>query len=571
MKSLRLRFALVGGLTLLALLVVAPTFLPRAFFPEGWREALPFAPLRKGLDLQGGMYLVLEVDLEAAVQNALDRTVLDLEKSLKDEEIPFDRVARQGDRIGVTLTAGSDAKKFTDLLQGPYAFLESSGMGEGGAYLVGMRKREVFTIKDNALHQAVEILRNRIDQFGVAEPLIHPEGDRKIVVELPGMKDPARAVELIGKTALLEFRLVDDENPLLLELAKKLPEGIVEGFDTVEGPLNREMQSPRLESSGKSKLLKFLTGQIPEGVTVALGEMSDTEGRTTTYRTYLLKGQPVVTGDTLKDARVKIGGKFQQPYVSFKLDPRGGRIFEQLTGANVGRRLAIVLDGVVHSAPVIRSKIPGGEGIIEGGNFTPDTARDLAIVLRSGALPAPVRIIQNVTVGPTLGADSIREGVRAGVAAMLFVMLFMGVYYRLSGVVANGALILNILFLLAAMVLMDATLTLPGIAGIILAVGMAVDSNVLMFERIREELRVGKTPRAAVDAGYDKAFLTIVDAHVTTLITAVVLFGLGTGPIKGFAVSLSLGVLINLFTALIGTKVVFDAVNERARLARWSI
>lgn len=283
-----------------------------------------------------------------------------------------------------------------------------------------------------------------------------------------------------------------------------------------------------------------------------------------------MKKETLLTGDLLNEARVNIDQLYNEPYVSISFDTAGSKIFEKLTEANVNKRLAIILDNNVYSAPVIREKIPGGNAQISG-TFTMDEAKDLAIVLRSGSLRAPLKRLQNITVGPSLGRDSIRAGIRAGLIGAILVILFMIVYYRLSGVIADFALFLNIILLIGALSMFQATLTLPGIAGIILAVGMAVDSNVLMFERIREELRLGKTPRASIDSGYDKAFWTIFDSHVTTLITAAVLFQFGTGPIKGFAVTLGWGVFINLFTALIGTKTVFDLITTKWEVKKLSI
>jgi preprotein translocase subunit SecD len=276
-----------------------------------------------------------------------------------------------------------------------------------------------------------------------------------------------------------------------------------------------------------------------------------------------------MTGDSLRDALVAIGD-FNEPYVSITFDSAGAKQFERVTSENVKKRLAIVLDGSVYSAPVIQERIAGGRASISG-SFSMDEANDLAIILRAGALPAPVNVIQNVTVGPSLGQDSIDAGIRAAWIGTLLVVLFMAIYYRLAGVIADFALVLNVVLLIGALAALNATLTLPGIAGIILTIGMSVDSNVLIFERIREELRQGKPVRLAVDAGYEKAFLTIIDAHVTTLITALVLFLFGTGPIKGFAVTLSLGVTINLFTALVGTKVVFDLMHARTKVTQLSI
>jgi preprotein translocase subunit SecD len=284
----------------------------------------------------------------------------------------------------------------------------------------------------------------------------------------------------------------------------------------------------------------------------------------------LVQKRPLLTGDLLTSAQVQIDTNTNEPVVSIEFDRDGARLFGEATAANVGRRLAIVLDDTVYSAPVIREKISGGKAQISG-RFTAEDARDLAIVLRAGALPAPVNIISNLTVGPSLGQDSIDKGVRAAILGGALVILFMAVYYKLSGVIANFALLLNLVWLMGALASLKATLTLPGIAGIILGIGMAVDSNVLILERIREELRLGKTVRSAIDAGYDKAFLTIIDSHVTTLITAFALFLFGTGPVKGFAVTLSLGVIFNLVTALTGTRVVYSWMTQRWDLKTLSI
>lgn len=406
---------------------------------------------------------------------------------------------------------------------------------------------EIIRILDNAREQALETIRNRIDQFGVAEPTIQKRGKDEIVVQLPGIKDPKRAIELIGKTAQLEFKLVDEESPLWNEL-----------------PVS-------VRPAEEEEFLKRFVPRLPEGDEILFQRIVDRQTGEVYKRPYILKKEVLLTGSLLTDARVQIDSRFNEPYVSLTFNSLGAKIFEDVTAKNIKKRLAIVLDGNVYSAPVIQERISGGNAQITG-NFTMDEAKDLAIVLRAGALPAPLKLLENVTVGPSLGRDSIEAGKVAGIGAFIMVVAFMLFYYRLSGLIADIALILNLLLLIGAMAMLNATLTLPGIAGIILTIGMAVDSNVLMFERIREELRHGKTPRAAIDSGYKKAFWTIFDSHVTTLITAAVLFQFGTGPIKGFAVTLSLGVAINLFTALIGTKTVFDMITSRkTELRRLSI
>jgi preprotein translocase subunit SecD len=374
-----------------------------------------------------------------------------------------------------------------------------------------------------AADRALEIIRNRIDQLGVAEPFIQREGEKWIVVQLPGVKNPEEAKKLIGQTALLEFKLVDES-----------------------GDID-----------------KALEGKIPEGDEL----LYDRENRPV-----LVKKEQLLTGEALANAQAKIGGGAlgNEPYVAIDFTPEAAAKFAKITGENVNKRLAIILDGKVYSAPVIKSRIAGGHGIIEG-NFEMDEAQKLAIVLRSGSLPAPLNIISENIVGPTLGTDSIRKGLLSGLIGILAVMILMGFYYKLSGFIADIGLLCNILYLMGAMTALEATLTMPGIAGIILTMGMSVDSNVLIFERIREELKAGKTVRASIDAGYNRALITIIDSHVTTLITSIILFQFGTGPIRGFAVTLSLGVLISLFTAIVVTKVIFDWRMARGEVEKLSI
>ena len=364
-------------------------------------------------------------------------------------------------------------------------------------------------------------------------------------MQLPGVKDPARAKALIKNTALLEFKMLDEDHKLARELPSRVPAGKEE------------------------EVLKEFGPQIPPEDEILFERHVDKQTGRVMKTPYLVKKRAVLTGDVLTDARVAIG-QFQEAYVSVTFDSTGAKLFERITAENVKKRMAIILDNTVYSAPVIQERIGGGRAQITG-SFSTEEANDLAIILRAGALPAPVKIIQDLTVGPSLGRDSIEKGVRSTVIAGTLVVLFMVVYYRLSGAIADLALMLNLVCLVGALAGLNATLTLPGIAGIILTIGMGVDSNVLILERIREELRTGKPVRPAVDAGYDKAFLTIVDSHVTTLITGFALFLFGTGPIKGFAVTLCLGIAINLFTALVGTKVIYDLLNRRGRMERLSI
>ena len=496
-----------------------PGFLPRA------------ERVNLGLDLQGGMHLVLEVQTEKAVENATDRLMDEARRILEEQKIGVSSLTRQGSAEIVLKVAKPEDRDKAQQALGGLGTLDTVPGATPDELRMTLQPREVQRIEELAVRQSLETIRNRVDQFGVTEPYIVPEGARRIVVELPGIKDPDRAINLIGKTALLELKAVDTTyNPIGVEQGKlKLPPDLQLLYRREVGTSNQEV------------------GQLP----------------------IIVQREPILTGSSLTSAEVRPDNQGGW-VVAFSLDSQGARVFSDFTGANIGRQLAIVLDNTVYSAPVIRSQISDGHGQIEG-NFTPESARDLAIVLRAGALPAPVKIIANLTVGPSLGQDSIHKGVRAALLAAILVVLLMAFYYKVSGVIADLALLLNSIMLMGLLAALRATLTLPGIAGIALGIGMAVDSNVLILERIREEMKLGKTVRSAIDAGYDRAFVTIMDSHVTTLITAAALFLFGTGPVKGFAVTLSLGVAINLFTALVGTRVVYDWMTSRRELKHLSI
>lgn len=538
-----------GRLILILMTVVASIifFLPStpvySKLPSWWGRIFPSKGVTLGLDLQGGMHLVLEVEAEKAVDNAVERNMLALKESLESQKLPVPSIKRQEREILLTF-APENKEAVTKIIDTEYQNLVTKQDGAGEKVLA-LRESEVKRILDSATSQALETIRNRVDQFGVSEPLIQKQGANQILVQLPGIKEPERAIELIGRTALLEFKLVTTSNPIVNQFPEQIEPDQEENF-----------------------VNEFRDKVAPEDQ-IIFERIVDEESGRVTKRPYLVKRRAVLAGDLLTDAMVSIG-QFNDPYVSITFDASGARLFEKVTEENRNRRLAIVLDDNVYSAPVIREKIGGGRAQISG-SFTTDQANDLAIILRAGSLPAPVKIIQNVTVGPSLGSDSIEKSIRAGLVGTVLVVLFMVFYYRLSGLLADLTMVLNIILLIGALAALNATLTLPGIAGIILTIGMSVDSNVLIMERIRDELRAGKPVRLAIDAGYDKAFSSIFDSHVTTLITAFVLFMFGTGPVKGFAVSLSLGVIINLFTSLVGTKVVYDFINSRTRLERLSI
>ena len=516
-------------------------FLPSTQLHSSLPEWLQKYGMVLGLDLQGGVHLVYEVDGDTAVDVTIDRRISRLSNVFKEKKLENAAIEKQGRDIVLT----PDSREVVSAVTGEYPDLVERSRS-GGNVVYRLDDREITRIKESAVDQALEVIRNRVDEFGVSEPTIHRQAANELVIQLPGVKDAQRAIELVRTTAILEFKLLDDESPLAAELP-----GIIS-----------------LEE--EEEIRAQYADQVPDGDEIMFGRLRDKETGLESKRVYLMKKQTLLTGEFLTESRVNIDQRFNEPYVGLSFDAEGAKLFEEITTNNIKKRLAIILDDNVYSAPVIQDRIAGGNAQITG-SFTMQEAKDLAIVLRSGSLPAPLKMLQNVTVGPSLGRDSINAGINAGIIGAILVIIFMIVYYKMSGLIADFALVLNIIFLVGVLSAFSATLTLPGIAGIILAIGMAVDSNVLMFERIREEIRVGKTPRAAIDSGYDKAFWTIFDSHVTTLITAVVLFQFGTGPIKGFAVTLGWGVFINLFTALIGTKTVFDLITTRKEVKSLSI
>lgn len=550
-KSLKWKSALLFFLILFAGITLVPSFTKDA--PEWWRKYLAPEGLRLGLDLQGGMHLVLKVDLDKAIENALDFAAQDLKEALAEKQITVVRTG-SGDprRVMFTLPNTGALDTVKELIKDDFPNLEIEVHAEEGSFpriVMHLSEERIQFINKNAVIQSLEIIRNRIDQFGVSEPVIVRQGADEIIVQLPGVEDPKRALSLIGQTAQLEFKLLADQGGIDLW-------GLIGQAET-SGKWHK--------GEPRKKLNLALQNQLPAGAEIYFETEIDPQTGIERKLPLLIKSQVIMTGDMVKDAQVRVGGTFNEPYVSLDLTGRGGRIFAKVTSENVNKRFAIILDEKVRSAPVIREKILGGRAQISG-NFTYEEASDLAIVLRVGALPAPVSIVQNLTVGASLGQDSINKGLMSGLFGTTLVLLFMIVYYRASGVIANFALVLNVLFLFAGLAAFQATLTLPGIAGIILAIGMAVDSNVLIYERMREEFALGKSVKSGVEGGYAKAFWTIVDSQVTTLITALALFLFGTGPIKGFAVTLSLGVTINLFTTLFATKLVYDILHSKGML-----
>jgi preprotein translocase subunit SecD len=490
-----------------------------------WLLYPPRKTINLGLDLQGGLHLVLGVDVDHAIGSQVSRAGDTIKADLEKKGIGVSKIERRAvSELEIQLVSPQQWKDAQTVWADMGTFDVKESDPATGRVVLALKAGEIRQLRELAVRQVLETIRNRVDQFGVAEPSIQQQGDNRILIQLPGVDDPQRAKDLIGKTALLEFKLVDD---------KVDPEAVAKGT-------------------------------VPEGDELLYQRRIDKDTKQERKTPYVVQKKVYLTGSDLTTARVSIDQNTSEPYVSVEFNAAGAKAFGDLTEANVGRRLAIVLDGNVHSAPQIRERIPSGRAQITGG-FTSADATDLAIVLRAGALPAPVQFLEERTVGPSLGADSIRKGLISTAAAALAVVLFMVAYYRLSGLIADVALSLNLLILMAAMAGFHATLTLPGIAGIVLTIGMAVDTNILIFERIREELRSGKTVRAAIDAGFARAFRTVVDTHVTVLVSAAILYQFGTGPVRGFAVSLAIGILASLFTAVFFTRLIFDLIYMRAR------
>ncbi len=508
-RNLTWRWLLIGAVTVAAVVMMVP----------------PKEKINLGLDLKGGIHLVLQVNTGDALRAEVDAAMERVRTELTSKGAAPAGVQRLEDGHGFAfrMTPGADPKVVDEIIEDR---LLDFNISRGVNIEAALKPEVARSIRDMAVRQGLETIRNRIDQFGVAEPVIQRqgiEGDR-IVVQLPGVDDPGRVKELIRATAFLEIKPVVSVAPT------------------------------------REALLAAHGGVVPDDSEVVVGDVEDLEGRVTGREFFLLKRASVITGRDLRNAR-RSQDRYNQPAVSFFLTPDGGTKFEDYTRSHIGERMAIVLDSRVRSAPVIRGQIRD-EGIIEG-SFTVQQAEDLSLVLRAGALPASITYLEERTVGPSLGRESVIRGLRAGLVGLALVIVFMLLYYRGAGINADLALILNAVILLGAMAALKATLTLPGIAGIILTIGMAVDANVLIFERIREELGLGKTVRSAVELGFSRAFGTIVDSNLTTLIAALFLFQFGTGPIKGFAVTLSIGLLISMFTAVFTSRTLFETILAR--------
>ncbi|PLX59595.1 protein translocase subunit SecD [Sedimenticola selenatireducens] len=508
----------------------------------GWLQSMGALPMYLGLDLRGGIHVLIDVDMDAAVSQAMERYNGDIRTLLRTEKVRYSRVSNRDDAILVAFKEAGLRDQALDVIGNEFRDLLLESLDEGGEYLVQARMSasEQRSVKKFALDQNITTLRNRVNALGVSEPVIQQQGERRIVVQLPGAQDPSKLKELLGATATLEYRLEDTEHSVEDALAGKVPPG--------------------------SKLYRTRDG-----------------------RPILLNKRVIVTGNQITDASSGFDQRTGSPMVSVSLDSQGARRMRNVTTENVNKPMAVVFietrkdTRMVDGEPVTRKvqveEVISVANIIEpfGRRFqttgldSPEEAHDLALLLRAGALAAPIDIVEERTIGPSLGQDNIDQGFTSVVIGLAVVMVFMAIYYKVFGLVANLALLLNLVFIVAVLSMLQATLTLPGIAGIVLTVGMAVDANVLIFERIREEIRNGSTPQASIFAGYEKALSTIVDANITTLIAAVVLFSFGTGPIKGFAVTLFIGILTSMFTAIVGTRAVVNLIYGGKRVARLSI
>ncbi len=529
------KVALVVVLCLLGLVFTIPNFLPEKT-AEDLPSWLPHKQVNLGLDLQGGSHLLLEVEAGVVVQERLNALVDSVRPALRGKRIGYRDLGERNNAVTVTIRkpeqlqlALEEIRKLAVPVQGNAVAGIAGGQDievevvNGNQISVTLTEEAIRERRRSAIEQSIEIVRRRIDELGTREPTIQRQGDERILVQVPGLQDPERLKAILGKTAKMVFRLVD---------VTTSPAEILAGARTPPG-------SELLESDERN----------PDGSPVDM---------------YVVRKRVMVSGDTLVDSAATF--QDNMPVVSFRFDSVGAKRFGDATAKNVRKPFAIVLDRRVISAPVIREPILGGTGIISG-NFTVQEVQDLSLLLRAGALPAPLKILEERTVGPALGADSIAAGKIACIIAFVAVMVFMVLSYGIFGLAADIALLINLFLIMGALSLLQATLTLPGIAGIVLTIGMAVDANVLVFERIREEVRTGKTPFAAMEAGYQRALGTILDANITTFIAAVILFVMGSGPIKGFSVTLGIGIVTSVFTAVVVTRLMLVLWLRRSRPA----
>ena len=514
----KLKVSIILGIVFLGLAFAAPNLLDRkaADALPGW---LPHEQVNLGLDLQGGSHLLLEVKTSVVVRERLDSLVDGIRIALRKDRIRYTGLGIRNKAVTFMVRKSGEIEKASKLAQGVEENLEI--VAEGNRITVGYTEQAFRAIEKSAVDQSIEIVRRRIDETGTREPTIQRQGKDRILVQVPGLDNPERLKRLLGKTAKMSFHLLDH----------------------------------------KGSMAEALQGRIPPGAML----LPSTDGDPSRPQRYLVRKRVAVGGDRLIDSQPSFDSRTGQPIVNFRFDTLGGKKFADVTKKNVNRPFAIVLDGKVISAPVIQEPILGGSGQISG-NFSIVGAQDLALLLRAGALPAPLTILEERSVGPGLGADSIAAGKIASIIGLVLVVVFMVITYGIFGVFADIALVVNMILILGGLSLLQATLTLPGIAGIVLTIGMAVDANVLVFERIREEVRAGRTPISAIDSGYSRAITTIIDANLTTLIAALILFYFGSGPVRGFAVTLSIGIITSMFTAIMLTRLLVVAWIRQRRV-----
>jgi preprotein translocase subunit SecD len=552
--------------------------------------------LNLGLDLQGGILLAMGVDVDRAVKAKVVRRADEVAEFLKGKNVPVASAGPSADGYRVEIRTSDPKQAEQQVLDFYGVEMSSPGGAPEGTVWFAFRPEVIKNFKEKAVEQAEKTIRNRVDKWGVSEPDIKRKQNAQIQIQLPGFKDPSKAKDLLGRTAQLEFKIADDESAVLDAVRSELPpcpQGPDGGIalplpatgcyfvEQVDLPSGIRRQATFVAAGKRTELdaiiEKSLKPRISRDQEIGIGEVIIGQGlvKERFYRTHLLRAKTELTGDYISDARPSVDNSkgVGEPVVAFAMSAEGARLMEKLTTENLGRRMAIVLDSKVESAPYIQGKISSNGQITlgSGRNYQEkfQEANDISIVLKAGALPAPVTIFEERSVGATLGPELVRQGTIAALVGLAAVMLFMLLYYRMSGFIADVALVANALLVLAIMSLLGSTLTLPGIAGFVLTLGMAVDANVLINERIREELRAGKTVRQAVDQGYDKVFWTIVDSHVTALVAAVVLMQYGSGPVRGFAVTLIIGLLASMFTSIVVTRVIVDWTtrHDNARLS----
>jgi protein-export membrane protein SecD len=560
------RFSFLAALTIVALMSVAPTA-----FNLTEKSSFPMkSKINLGLDLQGGLYMVLGIDFNKVYRDEVIGNGRKMVNLLKEETIE----AKIGDLVSsdakdpkqaIVLTKATDVDRAKDILSKYFGNTIRLTGEDNGTLTYGLSRDFVKEVEDTALSKSIEVIRNRIDEFGVTEPEIVSQGTDRIVVQLPGVKDIDRAKDLIGKTAKLEFKVINDEHaasiPDWMDKVKKA--GIV--FN----------KGDRFSDYVK-KINETLAADLPKGFEIAFSKESNKNtNEITNMEPYLVETGSSLTGDELQEAFVRMDQEQNRPYVALEFKANGAKIFEELTGANTGKRLGIVLDGNVYSAPMVNGRIAGGSAQITLGagdyNTVMSEARDLALVLRAGALPVELIFEEQRVVGPSLGADAIAKAQYASLVGAFLVLAFMCFYYKLSGVIATVTIVLNVLFTLSCLIALGATLSLPGIAGIALTVGMAVDGNILIYERIREELRLGISPQEAVRIGFEKAFWAIADANITTALAGICLLNFGTGPVRGFAVTLLIGITTTVYTAYFVSKILFEVYVSKGAKKSLSI